>query len=241
MGESHQTALRLAFIRDTKSRSYAGFAKKSARGAHGLLNGLWDKGAAVIRQTITCDICGTEKKQTNHWFVAYEHGGELKIGKWSSSNRLRPGSKHLCGQTCLHMLIDEYVARELALRPQPTKEQAEADEPASQSAPVEIEPARIDFGSAAAAMLLDDESSARLIPTPEPEPFKPSSYRPPVEIKPTPAKPVREEAPLAGDLDEPPMYASRDWRAEAWKRERDRQACAGGAQHYNPARKRSAS
>jgi len=29
----------------------------------------------VIRQAISCDICGTEKKQTNHWFVAYDQEG----------------------------------------------------------------------------------------------------------------------------------------------------------------------
>lgn len=195
----------------------------------------------MIRQTITCDICGTEKKQTNHWFVAHEGGGELKIGKWNSSNRLRPGSKHLCGQTCLHKLIDEYVARELALRPQQSKEPAEASEPERQSASVNIEPAHIDFGTAAAAVLLDDESSARLIPTPDPEPLKHTAYRSPVEIKPLPGKPARGEEPRPEDTEDSSMYASRNWRAEAWKRERERQARAAGGQHFSATRKRSAS
>ncbi len=39
-------------------------------------------GDAVIRQAISCDICATEKKQTNHWFVAYEQGGELRVSGW---------------------------------------------------------------------------------------------------------------------------------------------------------------
>jgi hypothetical protein len=68
-------------------------------------------GNAVIRQAISCDICGAEKKQTNNWFVAYEHSGELRVSGWNSRNRLRTGDKHLCGQTCLHKLVDEFMAR----------------------------------------------------------------------------------------------------------------------------------
>ena len=73
-------------------------------------------GNRVIRQAISCDICGTEKKQTNHWFVAYDQGGELRVSGWSSRNRLRPGSKHLCGQTCLHKLVDDFMAKALTAR-----------------------------------------------------------------------------------------------------------------------------
>jgi len=71
----------------------------------------------MIRQAISCDICGTEKRQTNHWFVAFEQGGELRLGGWGSRNGARPGSKHLCGQTCVHKLVDEYMAKTVALRP----------------------------------------------------------------------------------------------------------------------------
>src|SRR5664279_4295717 len=73
-------------------------------------------GNAVIRQAISCDICASEKKQTNHWFVAYDQGGELRVSGWNSRNRLRPGSKHLCGQTCLHKLVDDFMARALTVR-----------------------------------------------------------------------------------------------------------------------------
>src|ERR1017187_5864823 len=75
-------------------------------------------GNALIRQAISCDICGSEKKQTNHWFVAHDQGGELRVSGWNSRNRLRPGSKHLCGQTCLHKLVDEFMARCLQMRVQ---------------------------------------------------------------------------------------------------------------------------
>ena len=39
----------------------------------------------MIRQAISCDICGAEKRQTNHWFVAYAHGGELRVTGWTAN------------------------------------------------------------------------------------------------------------------------------------------------------------
>jgi len=60
----------------------------------------------MIRQAISCDICGAEKRQTNHWFVAYTAGGELRVTGWNANGRMRAGCKHLCGQTCLHKLVD---------------------------------------------------------------------------------------------------------------------------------------
>jgi hypothetical protein len=65
----------------------------------------------VIRLAISCDICGAEKKQANHWFVAYELAGELRISGWKSRHCKRAGSRHLCGQACLHKLVDEFMAQ----------------------------------------------------------------------------------------------------------------------------------
>jgi hypothetical protein len=68
----------------------------------------------VIRQAISFDICGRDKQQANHWFVVYEHGAELRISGWNSQARTSSKSKHLCGQTCLHKLVDDFMARALA-------------------------------------------------------------------------------------------------------------------------------
>ncbi len=38
----------------------------------------------MIRRVITCDICGSQKQQANHWFVACEKSGELRISGWNS-------------------------------------------------------------------------------------------------------------------------------------------------------------
>jgi hypothetical protein len=64
----------------------------------------------VIRQAITCDICGSEKQQTNHWFVAYDHNGELRLAAWEGQRVRRSGLKHLCGQKCVHRLLDDFMA-----------------------------------------------------------------------------------------------------------------------------------
>jgi hypothetical protein len=197
------------------------------------------EGNSVIRQAISCDICAAEKRQTNHWFVAYEQGGELRVSGWTSRHRLRPNSKHLCGQTCLHKLVDEYMAKSIAGRLQRA---ADSDE---------MEPeltAQNDMSLTATTTISDDESSARLITPPaaiaaepvfhpsEPkaassgvpkfrpdEPragsLGPSAYRPPSEIVTMPLRPK----PILPVPAETMRHASRRWHAEAWERERERE------------------
>jgi hypothetical protein len=162
----------------------------------------------MIRQAISCDICAAEKRQTNHWFVAYEQGGELRVSGWTSRHRLRPDSKHLCGQTCLHKLVDEFMAKSIAKRAQHNEETIEVD--------VET-PVMADTSLAIAAEV---ESSARLLPTPEQIPPKPV-YRPLPEIVTMPSRPYPNDLPpLPADT---LRYASRRWHAEAWERERERE------------------
>ena len=175
----------------------------------------------MIRQAISCDICGTEKKQTNHWFVAYDQGGELRVSGWSSRNRLRPGSKHLCGQTCLHKLVDEFMAKTVKARSTQAADDVET--------PVEAIEAKgkTDTSLTSAAAFDDVESSARLVtpskpvkPVESPAPAPRLPLRGPMELVVVPARPHPDEpAPPV----EPPRFASRNWRAEAWERERERE------------------
>ncbi len=180
----------------------------------------------MIRQAISCDICATEKKQTNHWFVASEQGGELRVSGWNSRNRMRPGMKHLCGQTCLHKLVDEFMARTLAVRAQ----QGIADD-----GPVDTPLAATDASLTSNAAwqsptsdgptLKEIESSARLISPAAP--VQPASELPrrPV-LRPAPelvSTLTRLPAEQPVPIEEPPRYASRNWRAEAWDRERERE------------------
>jgi len=87
----------------------------------------------------------------------------------------------------------------------------------------------------------DVESSARLIvpttPLPPALPNRPPA-RPSPELVPTPARlPVE---PL-GVPDEPPRYTSRNWRAEAWDRERERELHSVERLPGTSARRRSGS
>ncbi len=70
----------------------------------------------MIRQAISCDICGTEMLNANHWFVANDRGPELRISAWSARNRTRAGVRHLCGHKCLHKLVDDFMAKTLSAR-----------------------------------------------------------------------------------------------------------------------------
>jgi len=170
----------------------------------------------VIRQAISCDICATEKKQTNHWFVAYEQGGELRVSGWSSRNRLRPGSKQLCGQTCLHKLVDEVVAKALAIRlPAIAAEEA-----------AEVHNIETDTSLTTSLPYEETESSARVIAPPIPAVPSRPALRPVTELIAVPPRPRPDDQ---DDLlsAESPGYASRNWRVEAWKRERERELRAG--------------
>jgi hypothetical protein len=168
----------------------------------------------VIRQAISCDICGAEKKQTNHWFVAYEQNGELRVGGWNSRNRLRPGSKHLCGQTCLHKLADDFMARTIAVRAQRAAAEEAVEEPR------EMEMRAAAKASPVAEEALGQVESPAQLPTP-PAPVLPKpAFRAQSGLVTIPGR-LQEEGFAPGE-DEPPRFASRSWRAQAWERERER-------------------
>ena len=154
----------------------------------------------MIRQAISCDICGTEKKQTNHWFVAYDQGEELRVSGWNSLNSLRPGVKHLCGQTCLHRLVDDFLARTLTSRIPRSAQNDEEDEMVGPAVKTDTSPTSV-------AASGEVETTARLISPPAPV----SPARPPLrmqmELVALPVITRAEEAAVA--VNEPPRYASR--------------------------------
>jgi hypothetical protein len=160
----------------------------------------------VIRQAISCDICGAEKRQTNHWFVAWEHDGELRVTGWSARTRLRGGAKHLCGQVCLHKLADDFMERIISRRAQAgANDEQERRITASNDTSLIGANAGDEF-----------ESSARLISAPITAPSVP---RPAATLIPMTARALPESVTPSQD---PPRYASRTWHAEAWQRERER-------------------
>jgi hypothetical protein len=195
------------------------------------------EGITVIRQAISCDICGTEKRQTNHWFVAYEQAGELRIGGWTSRHRLRAGAKHLCGQTCLHKLVDEFMAKCMDPRPRRAAEPAEAEASlvgdtslTSAAAYLELDASQkyglretafpsSDLDADLRARTGEPESSARLLTSPVSFPARPA-FPPQPDIVAVPSRPQPQEIPPSAVE---PRYSSRTWHAEAWERERERE------------------
>jgi hypothetical protein len=155
----------------------------------------------VIRQAISCDICGTEMLNANHWFVANDRGLELRISAWSARNRARAGVRHLCGHKCLHKLVDDFMAKTLSPRtPASIRAGASIETPVNRPAPPND--ATLAWGASHRIQALpiigshveDFESSAQLI------------------------RPAAQIARAAS--------GSATHRAEAWKRERERQRLA---------------
>lgn len=167
----------------------------------------------MIRQAISCDICGAEKRQTNHWFMAYTHGGELRVTAWNANSRSRGGLKHLCGQTCLHKLVDEFIAGTMVNRPQCAPEAGERAEPiaatdASLTSNAAYASAAV-LGAAARALQVVPAAVIAIAPTRSDQP----------------------SASMAPPLEDTPSYGSRRRRAEAWERERERERRAALSTH----------
>ena len=160
----------------------------------------------MIRQAVSCDICGAEKKQTNHWFVAYEQAGELRVSGWNSRNRLRAGSKHLCGQACLHKLADDFMARVISGRaPRSAAEEAELSTDAN-------------LLNAAPPPVQEGESSARMLTPAEPPPLQA-----PLRTVALVRMPERSQnAGSASLLEEHLRAGGMRRREDAWRRERER-------------------
>ena len=152
----------------------------------------------MIRQAISCDICGTEMLNANHWFVAYDFGPELRIGAWSAHKRVKGSARHLCGHKCLHKLVDNFMARTLNV-PAPASVEIDARPALDRAAPPAgasltwVAPRTIQALPIIGSNVEEFESSAQLI---------------------KPAEPITTRAASQTSVRS----------AEAWKRERQRQA-----------------
>lgn len=170
----------------------------------------------MIRQAISCDICGAEKRQTNHWFVAHTRGGELRVAGWNANGRMRAGAKHLCGQVCLHKLMDEFIAGTISNRAAVASEASDrAESIAATDTSLTSDAA---YSSPAHAVAMTHAASRAL-------------QAPPAVIAISLPRAVIDPRPSAATtlVDDPSDYGSRRRRAEAWERERER--CSSLATH----------
>jgi hypothetical protein len=164
----------------------------------------------MIRQAISCDICGAEKKQTNHWFVAHTHAGELRVAGWNANGRMRAGAKHLCGQVCLHKLMDEFIAGIMSNLSASGAEAAERAEPIA-ATDASLTSSAAHARCAPAVGVTDD--AARPLPAVSAAVIAISPSR--IFDEPRPST-------ITTAVDDAPDYGSRRRRAEAWERERER-------------------
>jgi len=158
--------------------------------------------------------------------VAFEQGGELRLSGWSSRNRLRPGMKHLCGQTCLHKLVDEFMARAIEVRTPASLAEESVDCASSAT----------DTSLTLTAAYEEVESLGREVTPPVlTKRIPPKAH---AELVAMPGRHLTEEPAIPGDAT---RFTSRNWRAEAWDRERERELRAVEREPDTSARRRSGS
>jgi hypothetical protein len=160
----------------------------------------------------------------NHWFVVYDGGPEFRMTRWNTRTRLRPDARHLCGQTCLHKLVDDFMARTISDRASaiPDKSDQPQLEKQNKTQQSGIKPASATL--TAAPPPATSIRPAAPIPQTYPQTY-PDTYIDDYESSArliTPIEPESEPKPNSDAPAAAPSYSSRSWRADAWKRERER-------------------
>jgi len=68
----------------------------------------------AVKGKIVCDVCGAEKKETNHWFtVNLTLWGGIRFDRWNYEN---PGNNlsadfHLCGEQCCQKKLSDWTTK----------------------------------------------------------------------------------------------------------------------------------
>lgn len=63
-------------------------------------------------ESYTCDQCGTQKKDTNHWWVMSIGLGNAHLMLWDQTNEdfLNGNTAlHLCGEACVQKKVSEFM------------------------------------------------------------------------------------------------------------------------------------
>lgn len=62
--------------------------------------------------TVTCDVCGTIKKEANHWFMARYSHGVFECLFWNDDTLEMIGDatlRHICSESCLHKVLSQIM------------------------------------------------------------------------------------------------------------------------------------
>ena len=65
-------------------------------------------GAARMRTTkVTCDVCGAEKRETNHWYMVSFSDAFESVSVFVPDPDIEHNSVDVCGKPCAIRLISE--------------------------------------------------------------------------------------------------------------------------------------
>lgn len=77
--------------------------------------------------TFACDECGTQKKETNHWYMLYSQNGEgtlISVSAWDKE--LEKGNVyHACGRNCVLAMMNRWFSTWSFAKDQQKKEMEE--------------------------------------------------------------------------------------------------------------------
>jgi hypothetical protein len=62
--------------------------------------------------TWACDVCGMQKKETNHWFLilpVFKEGKSFTIAPWDNENATVSSVLHVCGEACVQKKVAELL------------------------------------------------------------------------------------------------------------------------------------
>lgn len=57
-----------------------------------------------------CEICGTEKRDVNHWFMAEVTSAGALLSHWREDRAKVPGTHHFCGEAHSQVFLSRYFA-----------------------------------------------------------------------------------------------------------------------------------
>ena len=169
----------------------------------------------MIRQAISCDVCGRDMQESSRWMAAVERGSELRLSVWNPRGRVRVGVRHLCGQTCLYKMLDEFIAH--------TTTQASNEAEAAAKRVKEHAASQPARALSETAAVRKTAAAPHPVPVPVPVPIHAESALDEFESS---ARLLTDAEVAAGKNNLPERSLAntnpRTWSAEAWKRERER-------------------
>lgn len=71
----------------------------------------------TVRRVYACNVCGVERKEANHWFVARFSVLGISFTAWTREPQGvldDEQTKHVCGQVCSHRLLDDFLSNPMS-------------------------------------------------------------------------------------------------------------------------------